>query len=244
MATREIVWSSSQEELRDTPIRPLNPFAEEIRPKEHLLSNLPNVQFHQKLMRISCAIKVEGCEIRGSPFVPNDAACALFSADTRPGEMPCLRLDFDFHRVSKPRIDSNAITRPTAGSRTACPRVNAGPSPPADLLLTRLLPYAKGACTEHGQLLVSLTVRWCSGHMVDLLDYSRAVEPPRDWIGDAEVFQLCPEPGIMERLIRMTWVSTYPMFGPKYGRRKKKLASDFRANLVALYQHKSKKIMI
>ena len=215
-------WDDSLESPRDIPKRSLNPLAKEFIPKEHLISN---ERIRPKYTRISCAIKVEGCEIVGKPFVPDATAPALFSAHARPGDKPCLRLDFDFYQILEQPFDTRLIPHfvPSRISRIRLDAVNDGPI---------IEPF------------VPLTVRWYAGH-VKLLGYGRAVEPPGDLDGDAEVIQLCPEDRLMERLIRMAWVSTSPALWPYNERSKESLFPDLRANLDALKEkNQSKEITI
>lgn len=119
-------WDDSSESPRDTPKRPLNPLATEFIPKERLISNVRN---NPKYMRISCAIKVEGCEIVGNPFVPDAVAYALFSAHSRLEDRPCLRLEFDFNQVLEQQFDERVIPHfvPSRISRCRLNAVNDGP---------------------------------------------------------------------------------------------------------------------
>lgn len=204
-------WDDSSESLRDTPSTPLNPLAKEFVPKERLISN---ERIHPNYMRISCAIKVEGCGIVGNPFVPDAVAPALFFAHARPEDRPCLRVDFDFNQVLEQPFDERVIPRFLA-TRLSRPRryaVNDGP------VIEQFVP---------------LTVKWYAGH-VKHLGYGRAVQPPGDLDGDAEVIQMCPTDGLMERLVRMTWVSKSPLVWPHNHRTREWLFGDVQANLDTL----------
>ena len=215
-------WDDSSESPRYTPKSPLDPLAEKFIPKECLISI---ERIRPKYMRISCAIKVEGCRIVGNPFVPDATAYALFSAHARPEDKPCLRLDFDFNQILGQSFDERVIPHFLASriSRFRLDAVNDGPI---------IEPF------------VPLAVKWYAGH-VKHLGYGRAVQPPGDLDGDAEVIQWCPEDGLMERLIRMTWVSTSPSLWPYNERSKESLFPDLRANLDTLKEKiHSKKITI
>ena len=187
--------------------RPFNALAKEFIPLD------------QRFWRIRCAIKVEGCRVFGNPFPHNDATYALFSADARPFDMPCIRLEFDFNQILKPPYDFSGIPLSKAGAFAALSSVCTGPSI---------------ECTEFGDPFAPLTLRWYRGNTIDHVCYRRVVGGLGDWLGDEEVIRLCPEGRLMERLIRMTWVSTLPMLWPKLRKVRSKIAFDVEANLCAL----------
>lgn len=224
--TRVNVWIDSLEFFPVFPVRALSPLARDCSPNEQSISIPSNVQVHQRPIRISCAIKVDGCEMIGNPFVANSAAFALFSANPRPDDSPCLRLGFDSMQVLRQPFDELVFPRSIRGSVFAHSLINA-----LDL----------GPFFQHFK---PPTVRWYAEH-VKHLDYRRAVEPPGDRNGDAEVIQLCPGDTLRECLIRMTWVSTSPYLWGYNEATEVMFVPHIRANLWALKdKHQSKEITI